>query len=167
MNDKDIAFMREALNEAKIAYRKDEVPIGAVIVRDNKIIGRGHNLRESLKDPTAHAELIAIREASRSIGDWRLEGTTLYVTLEPCIMCAGAILLSRIPKVVFGVEDKKGGALVSLLHIFDTPGLNHKVIYEGGILKEESKRLLKEFFKRLRNKEKWPSLAEGARLEIE
>ena len=167
MNNKDIAFMKEALNEAKIAYRKNEVPIGAVVVKDNEVIGRGHNLRESLKDPTAHAELIAIREASRNIGNWRLENTILYVTLEPCIMCAGAILLSRIPRVIFGAEDKKGGALVSLLHIFDTPGLNHKVVYEGGVLEEESRRLLKEFFKRLRDKEKWLSLAEGARLEIE
>ncbi len=166
-NKKDIVFMKEALKEAYLAYRIGEVPVGAVIVKDDEIIGKGHNLRESLGDPTAHAEIIAIREASKIIGDWRLEGTTLYVTLEPCIMCAGAIVLARIERVVFGASDPKMGAIISKLRIFDIEGLNHRVVYEFGILEEESKKILKDFFKFLRDKEKWPSLAEGARLEIE
>ena len=159
--------MKEALKEAYLAYEKGEVPVGAVVVKDGEIIGRGHNLRETLGDPTAHAEIIAIQEASGVVGDWRLEGTTIYVTLEPCIMCAGAILLSRIERVVFGAKDEKMGAIVSKASIFDIKGLNHTVVYEEGILKEESKRILKDFFRKLRKGEKWPSLAEGARLEIE
>ncbi len=167
MSKDDRFFMKEALAEAYLAYEKKEVPVGAIIVKDDNIIGRGHNLRETSGDPTAHAEIIAIREAAKAMGNWRLEGTTLYVTLEPCIMCAGAILLSRIEKVVFGATDEKMGALISKFRIFDTEGLNHSVLYEGGLLKEESEKLLREFFKILRNREKWPSLAEGARLEIE
>ncbi len=166
MNEKDIYYMRKALKEAYIAYEKREVPIGAVIVKDDKIISYGHNLRETTKDPTAHAEIIAIRNAAEKIGDWRLENTILYVTLEPCIMCAGAILLSRIKEVVFATRDPKMGAIFSKAQVFDIEGLNHKVIYREGILKEESEAILKKFFKELRM-EKWPRLAEGARLEIE
>ena len=159
--------MKEALKEAYIAYSKGEVPVGAVVVKDQEIIGRGHNLRETLKDPTAHAEMLAIYEASKVIGDWRLEGATLYVTLEPCIMCAGAILMSRIERLVFGLREPKMGAVVSKLSVFDIDDLTHRVSYTEGILKEESEWLLKKFFKRLRDKEKWLSLAESARLEIE
>ncbi len=167
MNNNDIIFMKEALKEAHFAYKKGEVPVGAVIVKDGKVIGRGHNLRENLGDPTAHAEILAIREAAKVVGNWRLEDSILYVTLEPCIMCAGAIVLSRIAKVVFGASDPKMGAVISKLRVFDTEGLNHKVVYEYGILKEESEDILRIFFKNLRKREKWPSLAEGARLEIE
>ena len=166
MNEEDIYFMKQALKEARIAYDKKEVPIGAIIVKDNKIISTGHNLRETTKDPTAHAEVLAIRKAAKKIGDWRLEDAILYVTVEPCIMCAGAIILSRIREVVFATRDPKMGAVVSKTRIFDIKGLNHKVMYREGILKEESQALLKKFFRELRM-EKWPSLAEGARLEIE
>ncbi len=166
-NNEDIVFMKEALKEAYTAYEIGEVPVGAVIVKDGEVIGKGHNLRESLGDPTAHAEILAIREAAKVVGNWRLEGTTLYITLEPCIMCTGAIVLARIKRVVFGAADPKMGAVISKLRIFDIEGLNHRVIYEFGILEEESEKILKDFFKILRNKEKWPSLAEGARLEIE
>ncbi len=166
-NDFNLFFMNEALKEAYIAYSKKEVPIGAVIVKDNKIISRAHNLRETLKDPTAHAEILAIRKAASYIGDWRLSDTILYVTLEPCVMCAGAIILSRIKKTVFGARDEKAGAIVSKIRLFDIDKFNHKVLYEEGVLSDKSSSLLKNFFYMLRKGEKWPSLAEGARLEIE
>ncbi|WP_197585785.1 tRNA adenosine(34) deaminase TadA [Thermosulfidibacter takaii] len=144
--------MQIALKEAKKALEKEEVPIGAVIVDpEGNIIGRGHNLKETTKDPTAHAEIIAIREASQKIGDWRLEGCTLFSTIEPCIMCCGAIIQARISKVYYGAPDPKFGAVESLYRIFDDERLNHRVQYQGGILQEECAQLLKDFFKALRN----------------
>jgi tRNA(adenine34) deaminase len=143
-----------ALREAAKAAGRGEVPIGAVIVRDGKIIGRGHNLRESKADPTAHAELIAIRKAAAKSGGWRLTGSSLYVTLEPCIMCMGAILLSRIQRVVFGCYDPKGGAAGSLYDLSDDRRLNHRVELVPGVLEEECGSILSGFFRDLREKKK-------------
>jgi tRNA(adenine34) deaminase len=145
-------FMHAAVEEAKIAESYGEVPIGAVIVRDGKIIARGHNMRETWKDPTAHAELIAIREASRVLGGWRLTGCTLYVTLEPCPMCAGSIVLSRVDHVVIGAMDKKGGAVGSVVNIVETDDFNHRPSVTTGILADECGTILREFFRGLRRK---------------
>jgi tRNA(adenine34) deaminase len=142
--------MREALAEARKAFAKDEVPVGAVVVKDGRVIGRGHNLRETLKDPTAHAEIIALREAAGEVGSWRLNGTTVYVTLEPCPMCAGALVLARIERLVFGAYDPKAGAVASLMGILSDERLNHQVEYTGGVLAKESQDLLREFFKERR-----------------
>lgn len=148
----DELFMKEALKEAQKAAAKGEVPIGAVVVREGKIIGRGHNLRESLNDPTAHAEIIAIKKAARKFKNWRLNGCTLYVTVEPCLMCAGAIVLARLEKVVYGAKDPKAGAVSSLYEVLDDRRLNHRVKeVKGGILEEECAAILKEFFKDLRD----------------
>jgi len=146
----DKKFMREALLEAEEAYRKREIPVGAIVVLDERIIGRGHNQRESLNDPTAHGEILAIGAAANAIGNWRLEGTSLYVTLEPCPMCAGAIVLARIKRLIFGVKDPKGGACGSLYQIVQDPRLNHKVEVCSGILEKECEALLKLFFQELR-----------------
>ena len=143
-------WMQRALAEAGKAEAKDEAPIGCVIVRDGKIIARGHNLRETSQDPTAHAELIAIRKASRKLGSWRLLDTTLYVTLEPCTMCMGAIILSRIPTVVFGCFDPKGGAAGSLYDLSNDPRLNHSVQLLPHIMEAECSGLLSAFFTALR-----------------
>ncbi|QSO47900.1 tRNA adenosine(34) deaminase TadA [Alicyclobacillus mengziensis] len=144
-------FMRQALAMAHQAAKLGEVPIGAVVVRNGQLVTSAHNWRETWNDPTAHAELIAIREASKVLGGWRLEDCTLYVTLEPCPMCAGAIVLSRIGNVYFGAKDEKGGAVVSKLHSF-TPGLwNHDPNFHGGILADECGMILKDFFRGLRN----------------
>lgn len=148
MKEKEF-FMRIAIEEAKKALSIGEVPVGAVVVKDNEIIGKGYNLRESNKDPTLHAEIVAIREAAKNIGDWRLNGCELFVTIEPCPMCAGAIILSRIDKVYFGARDPKMGVVVSNIEIF-TYQFNHKVKWEEGILKEECENLIKNFFKNLR-----------------
>ncbi len=142
--------MREALKEAYKAYKKDEVPVGAVIVRDDRILGRGHNLTESLQDPTLHAEMVAIRKASRYFKSWRLEGATLYVTLEPCMMCAGAIYLSRIKKVVYAAKDPKAGVITSKDNLLDREWLNHRPAFEQGKYSKFSGQLLKRFFKKLR-----------------
>lgn len=150
MLDSDIGYMKEALLEAKKAEVLGEVPIGAVIVKDGTIIAKGHNLRETLKDPTAHAEIIAIREASKRLGGWRLHGCTLYVTLEPCQMCAGALIQSRVDRVVYGAKDLKAGAAGSLLNLLNDERFNHQVSIESGVLEEESAHLLKIFFKNLR-----------------
>lgn len=147
---KDEYWMKFALMEAEKAFEKGEVPIGAVVVKDERIIGRGYNLKESLKDPTAHAEIIAITSAAQTLQDWRLDDSTLYVTLEPCPMCAGAILNARIKKLVFGAYDEKYGACGSLDNILDGRYLNHKVIVKGGVLKERSEDLLGRFFEFLR-----------------
>lgn len=152
-NDIDIKFMKEALKEARKAAEKGEVPIGAVIVKDGKIIGRGHNLRESTNDPTAHAEIIAIRKASKKLNNWRLSGCTLYVTVEPCIMCAGAIVLARIDKLVYGTDDPKAGAVKSLYKAVSDKRLNHRVKeVKSGVLKEECQELLRIFFSNLRGR---------------
>jgi len=142
----DERYMRAALHEAEAALEKDEVPIGAVIVHNGRIIGRGHNQRESLRDPTAHAEILAITAAASAVGDWRLEGCTMYVTLEPCVMCAGAIVLARIPRLVFGARDPKAGACVSLYQVTEDPRLNHRVSIAEGVLAEECGDLLRQFF---------------------
>lgn len=143
-------FMEEALKEAQNAADIMEVPIGAVVVRNGEIIGRGYNLTESNNDPTMHAEIIAIREATKSIGYSRLYGCELYVTCEPCTMCAGAIVLARIKKVIIGTMDKKTGACGSIYNILQQDKLNHQVEIETGVLAEECSAMMTDFFKRLR-----------------
>ncbi|MFY9173968.1 MAG: tRNA adenosine(34) deaminase TadA [Peptococcia bacterium] len=143
-------FMREAIKEAELAFAIGEVPVGAVVVDGDNIIGRGHNQRELLHDPTAHAELLALREAAANKGGWRLSGCTLYVTLEPCPMCAGALLQSRIERLVYGADDPKGGCAGSLLNILQFPGFNHEVKITSGVLAAESTALLQEFFQQRR-----------------
>jgi len=145
-------YMRAAIEEAKKAAAIGEVPIGAVIVRDGEIVGRGYNLRETEKDPTLHAEMIAIREASAKLGGWRLIGCTLYVTLEPCPMCAGAIVQSRIEQVVYGAVDPKAGCAGTLMNLLEEPRFNHQVPVVEGVLAEECGQLLKDFFRSLRKK---------------
>jgi len=145
-------YMREALIEAQKAMDLKEVPIGAVIVYDDKIIARAHNLRETAKDPTAHAEILAIRQASQVLGGWRLPNCDLYVTIEPCPMCAGAVMLARIRKLIIGAMDKKGGAAGSLLNIPGDDRFNHNTEIITGVLEEECASIMKEFFKELRNK---------------
>ena len=147
-------WMTRAIAEARKAEAKDEVPIGCVIVRDGRIIARGHNLRETTQDPAAHAELIAIRKAARKLGSWRLLNCTLYVTLEPCTMCMGAIILARIPTVVFGCYDPKGGAAGSLFDLSSDPRLNHTVELLPRILEAECSGLLSMFFAALRNRKR-------------
>jgi tRNA(adenine34) deaminase len=143
---RDEYFMRLALREATHALDHDDVPIGAVVVHDGEVIGAGHNERELRADPTAHAEMIALREASRQLGSWRVLGSVMYVTLEPCAMCAGAIVLARIPRVVFGATDPKAGAAGSVLDVLDVPQLNHHPQVESGLLAEECADLLRAFF---------------------
>ena len=143
-------WMARAISEAGVARLKDEVPIGCVIVRGGTIIAKGHNLREKSQDPSAHAELIAIRKAARKLGSWRLLDTTLYVTLEPCAMCMGAIILARIPRVVFGCYDPKGGAAGSICDLSNNPRLNHSVEIIPQILEVECSSMLSDFFASLR-----------------
>lgn len=147
-------FMKEALKEAQKAYNKLEVPVGCVIVKDDKIIARGHNLKEIKNDTTMHAELIAIRKASKKLESWRLNECEMYVTLEPCSMCAGAIINARIKKVYIGTLDEKTGAVGSVLNLFKDYTFNHVVDVEQGILQEECQQILKEFFKELRKQKK-------------
>jgi tRNA(adenine34) deaminase len=139
-------FMREAIKEAMKAKVLNEVPIGAVIVKDGKVLARGHNLRQTLQLATAHAEIIAIEEACRKLGDWRLEGCILYVTLEPCAMCAGASILSRIETVVFGAFDPKGGSFGTSVDLSTIKSYNHHPVIYGGILEDECAELMTEFF---------------------
>lgn len=146
----DDRFMREALAEAGAGATLGEVPIGAVLVHEGIVLARAHNLRESRQDPTAHAELLAIRDAAAALGSWRLLDCTLYVTLEPCAMCAGAIVLARIPRLVFGALDPKAGACRSLFTLTQDPRLNHRVEVEAEVLAEDSQRLLQDFFRKLR-----------------
>ena len=140
--------------EAEISEKLGEVPIGAVIVKDGEIVGRGHNLTETTKDPTAHAEMIAIRDAAKHLGGWRLTGCEMYVTCEPCSMCAGAMVWSRIEKVHIGTMDPKAGAAGSVLNVLQEPKLNHRVEIETGMMQEECSEILKRFFKGLRQKNK-------------
>lgn len=142
--------MRLALGEAEAAYFEDEVPVGALVVRNERVIASAHNLRETLHDPTAHAEMIAITQAAESVGGWRLEGCTLYVTLEPCPMCAGAILQARIPTVVYGATDPKAGAVHSLFKLLSDPRLNHRCELVPGVLSQECGQILTKFFERQR-----------------
>ncbi len=144
--EQDRDFMREALTEAAAAQRLGEVPIGAVVVQDGRIVGRGHNLRETSNDPTTHAEMLAIRQAAGVLDSWRLLDCTLYVTLEPCVMCMGAIILARIPRLVFGCRDPRAGAVGS---IYDFPAdnrFNHRVAVTEGVLGEECSEILSSFF---------------------
>jgi tRNA(adenine34) deaminase len=146
----DDAYMKEALAEAERAAALDEVPVGCVIVVDGKVVGRGGNRRESAKDPTAHAEILAIREAAQAVGGWRLVGSTLYVTQEPCPMCAGAIVNARVERLVFGCDNPKAGAVRTLYQMVEDPRLNHRVAVQGGVLAAECGALLSNFFKKLR-----------------
>ena len=150
----DEKYMKQAIKQAKKAYALDEVPIGCVIVAGDKIIARGYNRRNTDKNPLAHAELSAIRKASKKTGDWRLEECTMYVTLEPCQMCAGAIVQARITRAVIGSMNPKAGCAGSILNILDMPAFNHQVEIERGVLEEECSDMLSEFFRRLREKKK-------------
>jgi tRNA(adenine34) deaminase len=140
-------WMRLALEEAQLAAAEDEVPVGAIVVAAGRVIASAHNQREQLADPTAHAEMIALTQAAASLGSWRLEGCTLYVTLEPCPMCAGAILQARVPTVVWGAADPKAGAVESLYRLFDDPRLNHRVAHTGRVLADECGQILSAFFR--------------------
>jgi tRNA(adenine34) deaminase len=143
---RDEYFMRLALREAERAAEHDDVPIGAVVVRDGEVIGIGGNERELRSDPTAHAEVVALREAARAVGSWRVLDSVLYVTLEPCAMCAGAIVLARVPRVIYGCTDPKAGAAGSVLDVLGEPRLNHRPVVQGGLLAVEAAALLQRFF---------------------
>ena len=148
----DERYMHLALQQAQRAAEADEVPVGAVIVHENRIVGRAYNQVELLKDPTAHAEILAITQAASALGDWRLNGATLYVTKEPCPMCAGAIMLARVDRIVWGMTDPQRGGALSLFNILDNPALNHRVTCQPGLLEEECSSVMRAFFKEKRNK---------------
>lgn len=152
--DWDKTYMRQALALAEQAYEEDEVPVGAIITRGQRVVGAGWNQREALQDPTAHAEMIAITQAAASISSWRLEECTLYVTLEPCPMCAGAILQSRVKRVVYGATDPKAGAVDSLFRLLDDPRLNHRAEVTGGVLGDQCGLILSSFFQEKRRQGK-------------
>lgn len=147
-------FMREAIREAIKAESIGEVPIGAVVVKDGEVIGRGHNLRESSRNATTHAEMLAIQEANKTLNNWRLENCQLYVTLEPCAMCSGAIILSRIKELYYGPSDFKGGTAGTLMNLLEDERFNHQAYVEGGILEKECRELLTNFFSQLRDQKK-------------
>ena len=151
-NEQDLEFMQLALVEAQKARALGEVPVGAVLVSDNEVIATGHNQPISNNDPSAHAEVAALRAAGKSLSNYRLPNTTLYVTLEPCMMCCGAIMHARIARVVYGAADAKTGCVHSVLNLFDNPQLNHHTMVEGGVLAEECAQVLKDFFKERRAK---------------
>jgi len=151
IKNQDEYWMDFALKEARKAYRKEEIPVGAVIVKANQIVGKGYNLRETLQDPTAHAEMLAITSAAETLDSWRLDDCSLYVTLEPCAMCAGAILNARIPRVIFGAYDDQAGMCGSVDNLCDLNLLNHKALVKGGIKAEQCQHLLDQFFKRIRS----------------
>ena len=153
--EKDAIYMKEALKQAKKAYKIKEVPIGCVIVYEDKIIARGYNKRNSKKNTLAHAEIIAINKASKVLGDWRLEDCTMYITLEPCQMCAGAIVQARVKRVVIGSMNPKAGCGGSILNLLQMEQFNHQVDVERGILEEECSQMLKEFFKELRQEKRY------------
>ena len=157
-------FMREAIKEAEKAEAKLEVPIGAVVVLNGEIIGRGHNVRELTHDATTHAEMIAIREANQHLGNWRLEDTQLFVTLEPCPMCSGAMILSRVKDLYYGAPDPKGGTAGTLMNLLGDERFNHQVNIEKGLLEEECAALLTDFFRMLRARKK---AAKQAQKELE
>ncbi|MDQ1911209.1 tRNA adenosine(34) deaminase TadA [Paenibacillus sp. GD4] len=150
--EQHVYYMQAAIEEARKAEALREVPIGAVVVRDGTIIGRGYNLRETSKDPLAHAELIAIKQASEALDAWRLLECRLYVTLEPCPMCAGAIVQARIPQIVYGTTDPKAGCAGTLMNLLQEERFNHQVDIVSGVLQEECSRLLTDFFRKLRSK---------------
>ena len=149
---KDEKYMKLALKEAQKAASLDEVPVGALIVLNDKVIAKAHNLREKSNDPTSHAEINAIRKASKKLDSWRLEGATIYVTVEPCSMCAGALLQCRIARIVYGALDPKGGAIESSLELFKAKNINHHPELCGGVLKEECSSIISNYFKSKRNK---------------
>lgn len=151
IGDKDLEYMQLALEQARLAPALGEVPIAAVLVLDGQVLAQVHNFRELWQDPTAHAEVVAIREAATKLGSWRLTGTTLYVTVEPCSMCAGAIIQSRITRLVFGTKDPKAGACGSVFNLPDERRLNHRVQVVGGVLERESQELMQAFFRGLRD----------------
>ena len=149
----DAGFMKEALKEAQAAFNAGEVPIGAVLVDPaGAIVARAHNMRETWRDGTAHAEIIALREAAKKLGRWRLSGLTLYVTVEPCPMCAGALVMSRVDRVVYGATDAKAGACESLFNIVGHPALNHQLEMRAGVLEDECRAIMKRFFQERRRK---------------
>ena len=150
--EKDSQYMQIALEEATRAFAKEEVPVGAVLVQGERILARAHNLRETRGDATAHAEILAIREACKQVGGWRLEDSTLYVTLEPCPMCAGAILQARVERLVYGADDPKAGVVKSLYSMLEDERFNHRVQVTGGVLEQECSAILKDFFHRRRQK---------------
>jgi tRNA(adenine34) deaminase len=143
----DERWMQEALRLAEAALAEDEVPVGCAIVHQGRVIGRAHNQRETLRDPTAHAEMIAITQAAEALGSWRLQGCTLYVTLEPCAMCAGAMVLARIDRLVYGATDPKAGAVESVFHLVDEPRLNHRLAVTCGVRAEACGKILSKFFR--------------------
>ncbi len=149
MNDED--YMQIAYEEALLAFKEGEIPVGAIVVKDGRIIGKGHNHRERNLDISSHAEIEAIKEAAKTIGDWRLSGTTMYVTLEPCLMCAGAILQSRISKLIFSSKDKKDGAIVSNYYVFEEPSIHERPLVYYGLFSDKADKLLKDFFAKKRN----------------
>ncbi|MFH1313343.1 MAG: tRNA adenosine(34) deaminase TadA [Candidatus Eisenbacteria bacterium] len=149
----DSIWMTEALKEARRAFEEGEVPVGAIVVAGGKIIGRGHNRVENLKDATAHAEIIALGAASSGVGDWRLEESTVYVTLEPCVMCLGAMFLARVARLVFGSADRRGGACGGAVDLGRLKYMDREITIDGGMLEEECKGLLLEFFSKVRKSE--------------
>ncbi|WP_408955288.1 tRNA adenosine(34) deaminase TadA [Natroniella sp. ANB-PHB2] len=150
MINKDEYYMKIALEEAEKAFQKGEVPIAAIVVKNDQVIAKAHNLKEDLQDPTAHAEVLAIRQAANSLGGWRLSGSTLYVTIEPCPMCAGAIVQARIDNLVYGANDLKAGGAGTLFNIVNDERLNHRLEVKSGVLKEDCSQIMKCFFKSLR-----------------
>lgn len=167
MNTIDEKYMKAAIRQAKKAYALEETPIGCVIVHEGKIIGRGYNRRNTEKNPLAHAEITAIRKVSKKIGDWRLEECTMYVTLEPCQMCAGAIVQARIPRVVVGCMNPKAGCAGSILNLLHIEAFNHQAELTIGVLEEECSSMMKQFFRELREKKKQLKLKEKAAAEDE
>ncbi|HML75660.1 MAG TPA: tRNA adenosine(34) deaminase TadA [Anaerohalosphaeraceae bacterium] len=153
-NNLDQRYMRMAIDQAYIAEENGDVPIGAVIVHENRVIARAHNQRQLLNDPTAHAEMIALTQASEAVGNWRLHGCTIYVTLEPCPMCAGALVLARVDRLVFGTDDPKAGACGSLYNIVQDGRLNHRLEIVSGVLQEDCRYQLQAFFQRRRAENK-------------
>jgi len=151
INDEDEEWMRVALSQAKLASAQGEVPVGAVAVKDGNIIGQGFNRKEQSNDPTSHAELVALRKAARSLNNWRLTGVTLYSTLEPCPMCAGAMIQGRISRLVYGARDIRFGADGSVIRVLSEPLFNHSVIVKSGVLEHESAELMQAFFRQLRS----------------
>jgi len=147
----DEYFMKQALLQAELAFEENEVPIGAVVVHENRIIGRAHNQREQLNDPTAHAEVLALTQASAALGTWRLTGATMYVTLEPCPMCAGALVNARVDRLVYGADDTKAGACGTLWNLVQSEKLNHRMQVIRGLMADECRDILQEFFRRKRD----------------
>ena len=166
MQSIDEKYMKEAVRQARKAYGIGEVPLGCVIVFEDKIIGRGYNRRTVDKNTLAHAELIAIRKACKKIGDWRLEGCTMYVTLEPCQMCSGAIVQSRIPRVVIGCMNPKAGCAGSILNLLQVEEFNHQTELTKGVLEEECSRMMKEFFRELRESKKEKKVKQDKKSDI-